>query len=259
MLKFQTATLGNNMKKLLISAIISMGFIGAASAQDSWRAEAVAALPPVGEMHLQLIVNDEADGFMRLGWAKDDESGVIRFYDRSMMASSELYETMGGSVDAVTLAPIDVAIRFHQQSTIFSIEATAQDGAMIGGQVATQPFAGQQSGEINTPITDGMVMRAAVFFLAQTMPLDAGDSIGFDWFAPLAGGAGTVSITAFDGGTIETIAGTFDTLRLELRGAAPENDIFVTNNDGFRDVVRIDILGQNMRFEAFPLVDAIAE
>lgn len=251
--------MGKDMKSVLVGALAALGTLATVSAQDDWRTEAVAALPPVGEMHLQLINNDQADGFMRLGWARDDENGTIRFYDRTMMASLEIYETMGGSIHADTLAPIDVAIRFHQQSAILSIEASAQDGVMIGGRTLTQPFVGQQSAEINTPISDGMVMRAAVFFLSQTLPLDAGDSIGFDWFSSLAGEPGTVTITAFDGGRIDTIAGAFDTLRLELRGASPENDIYVTDNDGLRQVVRIDVVGQPMRFESFPAEDASAE
>jgi|GEM_PF-1619136 len=247
------------MKSFLVGTFAALGIVASASAQDNWRTEAVAALPQVGEMHLQLINNEEADGFMRLGWARDDENGIIQFYDRTMLASQEIYETMGGSIRADTLAPIDVAIRFHQQSAILSVEASAQDGVMIGGRTLTQPFAGQQSAEINTPITDGMVMRAAVFLLSQTMPLDAGDSIGFDWFSSLTGSPGTVTITAFDGGRIDTIGGSFDTLRLELRGASPENDIYVTDNDGLRQVVRIDVIGQPMRFEAFPVEGAAAE
>ncbi len=259
MLAGELTKLGKNMKSFLASAFAALGIAATASAQDDWRTEAVAALPQVGEMHLQLINNEAADGFMRLGWARDDENGMIQFYDRTMLASEEIYETMGGSIHADTLAPIDVAIRFHQQSAILSVEASDQDGVMVGGRTLTRPFAGQQSAEINTPITDGMVMRTAMFFLAQTLPLEAGDSIGFDWFSSLAGSPGTVTITAFEGGRIDTIGGSFDTLRLELRGGTPENDIYVTNNDGLRQVVRIDVIGQPMRFEAFPAEAVAAE
>lgn len=247
------------MKTILTALLPAIAVAGAAAARDDWRAEAVAALPQTGEMHLQLINNDEADGFMRLGWLRDDENGIIRFYDRSMLASQEIYETMAGSIHADTLAPIDVAVRFHQQSAILSVEAAEQDGVMVGRRTFTQPLAGQQSAEINTPVTDGMVMRAAVFFLSQTLPLEPGDSIGFDWFSSLAGAAGTVTITAFEGGAVDTIAGRFDTLRLELRGASPENDIYVTGNDGLRQVVRIDVIGQPMRFEAYPAPEPAVE
>jgi len=247
------------MKLLILSSLAALSLAGTSSAQDNWRTQAAAALPQSGEMHLQLIFNDEVDGFMRLGWMRDDENGVIQFYDRSMLASQELYESMSGSVDAETLAPIEAFVRLNQNAAIMTVEARAQDGVMVGSRTFMRPHGNQQSAEINTPLTDGMIMRAAVFFATQTMPLDVGDSVEFDWFSSMGGSVGTVSITAFDGGTIETIAGTFDTLRLELRGAAPENDIYVTNNDGFRQVVRIDITGQPMRFEAFPAVEPTTE
>ncbi|MEE2526919.1 hypothetical protein V0U79_11100 [Hyphobacterium sp. HN65] len=234
---------------LLATAVLSAPSL----AQEDWRREAAAALPETGELHLQLLYEDEADGFMRLGWQRDDEGGVLRYYDRTMWASPEIYETMGASVDLETLAPIDVAIRFHQQSAILSVEAVAQDGVMTGGRSIIQPFVGEQAAPINVPVTEGMVMREAVFLLAQTLPLEAGDSISFDWFASMAGTAASVTITAVDGGRIDTLSGRHDTIRLELRGSVPENDIYVTDTDGVRQVVRIDVLGQPMRFEALPV------
>lgn len=240
------------MKKFVLPLLAAVSVAAPAFAQEDWRSEAVAALPESGEMHLQLIYQDEADGFMRLGWMRDTETGVIHFYDRSMWAGPEIFETMSGSVDLETLAPIEASVRFHQQSAIMTVEARAENGVMVGGRTMMRPLAGEQSAPINVPLTDGMLMRASVFFLSQTMPLDVGDSIAFDWFSSIGGAAGSVSITAFDGGNIDTLSGNHDTIRLELRGAAPENDIYVTDNEGVRQVVRIDILGQPMRFEAIP-------
>jgi hypothetical protein len=247
------------MKNIMLGAMAATFVTGAVWGQDDWRAQAAAALPQTGEMHLQMLVGGQPDGFMRFGWQRDDEAGIIRYYDRTMWASQEIYETQGGSVTTEGLEPIDVAIRFHQQSAILSVEAAAADGVMVGGRTIVQPFQGQQSAEINVPITDGMVMRGAVFMAAAALPLETGDSITFDWFAPLGGAAGTVTVTAFDGGTIETQAGAFETMRLELRGSSPENDIYVTEIDGAREVVRIDVLGQPMRFEAYPAPVEAAE
>jgi hypothetical protein len=243
------------MKTTFLSSLAFAVFAvpGAALAQDDWRDAAIAALPPSGELHLQFIVADEADGFMRLGWTRNDEEGTLEFYDRTMWGAQEIYETMEGAIDAETLAPLNVAIRFHQGNAILSVEASAQDGRMVGSRSMMQPNGGIQSADIDVPISDGMVMRAAVFLLAQTLPLDVGESVSFDWFASLGGTAGTVSITAAEAVTIEAGAATYDTIRLELRGESPENDIFVTDNDGMRQVVRIDVLGQPMHFEAFPI------
>lgn len=240
------------MKNLVFAMFTAAALSAPGLAQDNWRSEASAALPESGELHLQLIYEGEADGFMRLGWQRDEEAGVLRYYDRTLWASPEIFETMGASVDLDTLTPIDVAIRFHQESAILSVEAMVDNGTIVGGRSLIQPFVGEQSAPINVPLTEGMVMRESVFLVAQTLPLDPGDSISFDWFAPLAGVAATMTITAVDGGRIDTLSGTHDTIRLELRGSLPENDIYVTDNDGVRQVVRIDVLGQPMRFEAIP-------
>lgn len=241
------------MHKTLIAISFAIGLSVPALAQDDWRSQAVDALPPIGEMHLQFLVNDQPDGFMRMGWIKDEEAGVLVFYDRTMFASQEIYETLGGSMDLATLTPIDIAIRFHQQSAILSVEGAVENGVMRGGRAIVTPGQPQQAEGMEVPLTDGMIMRGAVFFLAQSLPLDIGESISFDWFAPLAGSASTVTITAAEGGEITTIAGTFETIRLEIRGGSPDNDIYVTSNDGLRQIVRIDVVGQPMRFEAYDI------
>jgi hypothetical protein len=54
-----------------------------------------------------------------------------------------------------------------------------------------------------------------------------------------------VTVTAFEGGAVDTPAGRYeDTLRLEVRGTQPENDIFVSDGE----VVRIDVIGRPMTF-----------
>ncbi len=201
-----------------------------------------------------MLVEDEPDGFMRLGWQRDEESGLIRFYDRTMWASRQIYETLEASVDGSTAAPVDINITFFQETAILTVEAREQDGVMVGSRIFTRPGADDQSASIETPVTESMVMRGAVFFLAPTLPLEIGDSITFDWFAPLWGSAATVTLTAADGGTIQTLGGTHEPIRIEVRGGSTDNDIYVSANDGVREVVRIDVLGQPMRFEAVPAV-----
>ena len=240
------------MQKYILLAMVGTGLAAPALAQDDWRAESIAALPDSGEMHLQMLVEGEPDGFMRLGWQRDEDAGLIRFYDRTMWASRQIYETVEGSIDDRTAAPVDIDITFFQQTGILDVEASEQGGVMVGSRRFTRPGADDQSAPIETPVTDGMIMRGAAFFLSQTLPLEIGDSVTFDWFAPLGGSAATVTLTLADGGTIETLSGTHDTIRIEVRGGSPDNDIYVTANDGVREVVRIDVLGQPMRFEAIP-------
>ena len=68
----------------------------------------------------------------------------------------------------------------------------------------------------------------------------------FDWYALLSHGVAQITLSAVERVEIETPAGPFTTTRIELRGGAPENDIFVDTESG--DIVRIDVLGQDMSF-----------
>ncbi|WP_421788439.1 hypothetical protein [Hyphobacterium sp.] len=240
------------MRNYILSAWAAALIASPALARDDWRAAAAAALPDSGEMHLQMLVDGEADGFMRLGWQRDEDAGLIHFYDRTMWGSQEIFETVEGSVNSETLAPVDIDITFFQQNAILTVNAAARNGVITGGRTFMRPYAGEQSAPIDIAVTDSLIMRGAAFFVSQTLPLSVGESVSFDWFAPLAGIAESVTLTVADGGTIETLSGSHDTIRIEVRGSSTENDIYVTANDGVRQVVRIDVLGQPLRFEAIP-------
>jgi hypothetical protein len=240
------------MRKIILTANLLIGLASPGLAQEDWRAAAAAALPDSGEMHLQMLVEGEADGFMRLGWQRDEAAGLIRFYDRTLWGSQEIFETLEGAVDIETLAPVEIDIRFFQQNAILTVAAQTEEGIITGERTFARPYADVQARPIDIPLTDSMIMRGAAFLAAQTMPLAVGESVSFDWFAPLGGIAESVTLTAFDGGMIETLSGEHDTIRIEVRGGGTENDIYVTAHDGVRQVVRIDVLGQPMRFEAIP-------
>jgi len=114
------------------------------------------------------------------------------------------------------------------------------------------PLQGRQEAPVDLPLTDGAMPRAATFLLAPYMPLEVGDSISYDWYAPIPNVVATVTLTAFEGGRVETPAGVYeDTIRVELRGAQPFNDIYLSTDEN-REIVRIDIVGQNMYFQRVP-------
>lgn len=73
-------------------------------------------LPETGEIHLGLYSGDTRDGFMRLGWYR--EEGDLVVYDRSLLSSQEVYETFSSRMDANDLSPKSIQIRFHSRSNI---------------------------------------------------------------------------------------------------------------------------------------------
>lgn len=232
---------------LLTLGLTAFPLAGEPAAPPAWRTQAAAALPETGEIHLALYNDGERDGFMRLGWRKAGDA--IELYDRTMMPSGEVYESMRAELSATDLAPRSVEILFYQGPAILRIDAGFDGARVTGSRTVEQPQQGSRSQPLDLDAPN-VLFRGTSFILPLVLP-DAGEPVTYDWYAALANAVGSVSLTAVDGGTIETPAGSFDTIRYELRGGSPENDIYVTRGPE-RRVVRIDVLGMPMQFLALP-------
>ena len=228
--------------------LLSLGLPGAAHSE--WRADAMEALPASGEIHLGLFNNGERDGFMRLDWAKEEDR--LTMYDRSMLPSMELYETQETAVSLPDFSPEFVKLRFHQGAVIHSMNVAFPENAVRGERRSKTP--GQEDRVTQVDIQDtpeNTTLRILSFILPLVLSQESGASASYHWYAPLGNVVEPVTLTAHDGGKVDTPAGAFDTVRFELRGGTPENDIYVTRGDDPR-IVQIDVLGQPFQFRALP-------
>lgn len=205
------------------------------------------ALGERGEVHLGLFNGDARDGFMRLGWYRDD--GVLVVYDRTMMPSAEIYETLVATMNEENLSPQSVFIRFHQGTAVLEIDAELDASAVSGTRTVLRPGQAPEQSEIATPLPSGALLRAVTFLLPLAMDSDPGQEISYNWYGPLSGQVEGITLTSVDGGQVETPSGPVATTRWELRGGTPENDIYVSSEPSPR-IVRIDVLGQPLRFLA---------
>ena len=201
-----------------------------------------------GGFHLGLFVDGEQGGFMRLGWEANGE--YLDVFDRSMLAGQELYETMEVRLGVHDLAPVETRIRFHQGATVFNIDVTYDDAGVHNQVVIVNPGEEDREMLLETPLPEGTVPRVAAFVAASLLTLGEGETVGFSWYAPMTHAVEDVSFTYSGLEKVDTPAGQFQARRYELRGGAPENDIFVDEQSG--QVVRIDVLGQDMQFLALP-------
>lgn len=200
-----------------------------------------------GEIHLGLFNKGERDGFMRLGWQRDDS--ILRIYDRSMMPSVEVYEAYAGAMDAETLAPRSVDIQFYQGTTVMEISINMVEGRASGTQKMIRPGADAQSKEVAVELPSGTVLRAFTFILPLVLDAKPGDNLSFPWYASMTNTITQVTLTVKDGGSVDTPAGRFDTLVYEIRGGAPENDVYVSTGEN-PNIIRIDVIGQPLQFLA---------
>ena len=237
-----------SIRKTRFPAIALLAFAFTSNSFAEFDAAAAAsALPDQGEFHLAMFNNDEPDGFMRLGWHRAGEQLIV--YDRTMMPSAEVYETYAALMSAVDFEPQSVAIRFHQGTATLNIEASFADGQISGERSVERIAQPIESTDFTMAGEEGTVLRVISFLLPLVLDTAPGQAISYEWFSPLAGQISTVTLTSSDGGEVVTPAGTFDTTRWELRGASPENDIYVARGESQR-IVRIDVLGQPLKFLA---------
>jgi len=204
-------------------------------------------LPESGEIYLGLFNQEQPDGFMRLGWHHDD--GDLQIYDRTMMPSMEIFETMEATVSAEDFTPELVSIHFYRGSAIMQIDAALESLKVKGERQVFRPGAPADVHPIERDTPQAVMLRAVTFLLPLVMSQEPGTSLAYDWYAPMGHAVQSVTLTARDGGTVETPAGTFDTVCYELRGGSPENDIYVSRGPDPR-IVRIDVLGQPLQFLA---------
>ena len=230
------------------SLMLSLALPGAAHSE--WRADAMEALPVSGEIHLGLFNNGERDGFMRLGWQK--ETNRLTIYDRSMLPSLEIYETQETAVSLPGFSPEFIKLRFHQGAAIHNMNVAFPDNSVRGERRSELP--GQEDRVTQVDIKDtpeDTTLRILSFVLPLVLSQENGASASYHWYAPLGNVVEQVTLTAHDGGKVDTPAGAFDTVRFELRGGSPENDIYVTRGENPR-IVQIDVLGQPYQFRALP-------
>lgn len=233
------------MNKALI--LIALMLFATPGLGDERLAQAGQSLDESGEIHLGLFNNGERDGYMRLGWRRDQDS--LRVYDRTMMPSAEVFESLAAEMDPATLAPRSVDILFYQGTAIMEISLGAESGVISGSRTVRRPTVAPDTREVSTELPAATVFRAMSFILPLTLNASPGDRFAWTWYAPMGNTVDEVTLTARDGGSVETPAGSFDTTVYELRGGTPENDIYVSKGEK-AEIVRIDVLGQPLQFLA---------
>tara|TARA_R110000868_G_scaffold369683_1_gene633100 strand:+ start:5541 stop:6299 length:759 start_codon:yes stop_codon:yes gene_type:complete len=239
--------LPTTLKYLAGAAAGCLLFSATASAQVSqWRSAATDASLEQGEIHLGLFHDGEQDGFMRLGWSTQEDG--LHIFDRSMWASQELYESLEGRVDLVSLAPQDFHIRLHRGASYMVLDVTFDGDQVQGERSLVHPGQEPALRVIENTLPAGTVARATLFVLAAVAPMQLGDTFTLDWYEPSVNAVEAVTITAAGVEEVDTPAGHFTALRLEQRGGSPANDIFVDQASG--RIVRIDIADMSVQFLA---------
>lgn len=238
------------LKAILAAAFLAGGYSVSAQAQavEDWTSRLDTQVMETGGFDLDLHFEGEPDGFMRFGWYVDGQT--LHLWDRTMWASREIYESFEAELDARDLTPSEVRLRFHQETAYFTLNVSFEPGLANAEVTTVRPGEAPSIQSLEADLSEGTLVRATAFAMASIVPLEVGEAVAFDWYAPMSNSTASVTLRAVEAVTVETPAGTFDTIRIELRGGQPPNDIYVVPDT--RRIVRIDVGGMPMQFLARP-------
>ena len=201
-----------------------------------------------GQVRFQLVHQGEAAGEMF--YAMEKQGSAIVFHDATTLLP-HTRESATGVMDAATFAPRSMVVDGDFDRTVFDADLSFANGKATGVYRIKRPNETQKTDhQFEADMPDGAILRASIFGLVAGLPLEEGASFDFQWFNSLSRAVEDARIEVAGIETIETPAGRFECFVAHLK-ATPENIIYVTA-DGPRRVVRIDVVGQDMRFERLP-------
>lgn len=239
---------GYKMKRYVLAAfaiLLATSFAPASATNQSWYKQLNLSRANLDTFRLTLMNEGMEAGEMTYGWKKEGALYVIE--ERTTMKPN-IVETAKAVVDANTFLPRSVEINFMMGESFMKV-ALGWTGLNRHGKI-TNRRAGNEATVRNVDLTEDnpAPLRLAVIGLVAAMPLDAGFANRLEWFNTLANRVETVSIAVTGSRKVETPAGFFDTYVVELRGASPENIVYVSKAKP-RRIVRIDVVGQPLYFE----------
>lgn len=198
-----------------------------------------------GPIRFQLVQNDEVKGEMYYELEQRGDEFVI--HDGTTLLP-DVRESLTAVIDAETLALKSIVLDGDFSRTILDADLQFGDGKATGVYTLKRPAdVAKTERPFDMEIPKNAIFRGSFFGLSPGLPLEAGANFTFTWFAPLAQGFADVTFAVTGVETVQVPAGEFETFVGEVK-AQPENVIYITTQAPHR-VVRIDVPGQNMRFE----------
>jgi len=209
---------------------------------SDWRTDIDMSRADLSEMKLVLINNDEQAGRMVYAWRKEGNTYVIN--DLTEMKPN-IFETAVGVIDAKTFQPMSMDIAFAVGAAKMIIDLDWDGDHVTGTRTVSRPE--QEDRVTNSDAKVTAPLRLSIFGLISTLPLEEGYEVSLPWYNVMGGVQEDIRLVTLGSELVETPAGTFDTFKVAIKGATPENIVYVTKSLP-RKTVRIDVVGQPIKF-----------
>ena len=205
-----------------------------------------ASLVPQGEARFDLTVGGEVKGDWYVS-RRRSEAGDLVIIDATTLYP-DIRETAAFVIDGKTLAPKRLVIDADFSRSILDAKLAVEGDKIVGEYEVKKPDAvDKRTIPFSAPIPSGVSFRGAIFHLLPTLPAKVGATYETQWFNSLTGKLEDIRIETTKKVPVETPAGKFNALRIEVIGGSVENVVYVSESPK-RDIVRVDVVGRDMIF-----------
>jgi zinc protease len=152
------------------------------------------------------------------------------------------------SVDQQTWRPLRLIQSGQQQGQTLSIDVTYGAEGQVTGSVHAPLADGVRNEQVDTTLDPNVIDDNMIAAFAGALPLAAGQRLSVSVYDAAQGEVQQITVAVSDGGSVTVPAGTFDTFKLDLTGAAAPLEYWVSKTAP-RKLVRWSIVGQPINFE----------
>ena len=229
------------LKTSFLLAAVAASLASPLAASD-WRADIDMSRADLSEMKLVLMNEGKEAGRMVYAWRKEGDTYVIN--DLTEMKPN-IFETAVGVIDAKTFQPLSMDIDFAIGAAKMIVDLDWDGDHVTGTRTISRPEQVDKVTKSDAKVT--APLRLSIFGLISALPLREGYEVSLPWYNVMGGVQEDIRLVTVGSEIIETPAGTFDTFKVEIKGATPENIVYVTKSLPHK-TVRIDVVGQPMMF-----------
>lgn len=229
-----------------IAAVVLIAgmFTSAAARADDWR-DGLDLADADLSLFRMIVVNDGIEvGAMEYGWTRIGSRYLVEY--RTHMAPNIL-ETASALIDGRSYLPHNVAVKYTRGDNLMNVDLRWADGVRQGQIMRRSLDEGERVDEVRHTDDSDAPLRMSVFGLVAALPLKDRFATRLNWYNATEDRTESIHVRTNGRARVKVPAGIYDTYRVEVRGATPENVMYVSMKKP-RQIIRIDMVGRDTYF-----------
>lgn len=181
-------------------------------------------------------------------WSTTVTDEAVQVHEKTVLANFGVDADIWVTLSPETLLPrrMEMSGTMFQQPSEIELQWT---GEQVQGTstIARAPFKPQGEMAIDQSLSEGTMERSSALFLAAAIPFSE-EPLAFQWFNGYDAEVRTITVQQTGEANVSVPAGTFDTYRVELRGGAPSQVVYISKTVP-RRIIKTEVIGMPWVYE----------